>query len=33
MLIFKDNRFFVEKCSDESIEQKALEEIRQMLEG
>ena len=30
---FKDNRFFVEKCSDESIEQKALEEIRQMLEG
>ncbi len=28
---FKDNRFFVKKCSDETIEAKALEEIRQML--
>lgn len=28
---FKDNHFFVEKCSDKTIEAKALGEIRQML--
>ena len=28
---FTDNRFFVEKCTDKTVEEKALDEIRQML--
>jgi len=28
---FADNRFFVEKCTDKTVEEKALDEIRQML--
>ena len=28
---FADNRFFVEKCTDKTVEEKALNEIRQML--
>ena len=28
---FANNRFFVEKCTDKSVEEKALDEIRQML--
>ncbi len=28
---FSDNRFFVEKCNDKDVEEKAMEEIRQML--
>ena len=29
--MFSNNRFFVEKCNDEVIEEKALDEIQQML--